>query len=261
MSPGKILEDTTMNDHIATAAEDIEDIGVAVREGRAVRAARAYRIAVGDQSLIFQSITVDDPVPLGRQILEAVGYRNIEEYSLFAILPAGDFEEVRLDETFDLRGKGVERFIAFRSDRDFRLTLNGHELRWGEPVLSGTALYTLGNVPDDEAVYLDSRGGEDRLIEPGDRIDLTQTGVERFITATRRFEITVNTRPRTVTGSLVTYEQIVQLAFPGAHDSNVEFTMTYRHAAATPPSGELGAGGTVRIKNGSIFNVTRTVRS
>jgi hypothetical protein len=64
-----------------------------------------------------------------------------------------------------------------------------------------------------------------------------------------------------VTDSLVTFEQIVQLAFPGSHDPNVEFTMTYRHAASTPPTGELGAGGTLRVKNGTIFNVTRTVRS
>ena len=250
-----------MNPSVATDAEDIEDIGAAVREGRPVRLARAYRIAVSDQSLDFRTVAVNDPVPLGRQILEAAGYQNVDEYGLFAILPSGDFEEVRLDETFDLRGKGAEQFIAFRSDRDFRLYLNGRELRWGEPVIAGTALYTLGHVPDDEAVYLDTRGGESRLIEPGDHVDLAEPGVERFITAARKYEITVNTRPRTVTGSLVTYEEIVQLAFPGLHDSNVEFTMTYRHAASMPPSGELGAGGSVQVKNGSIFNVTRTVRS
>lgn len=250
-----------MQPDFATDDETAEDIGEAIREGRPIREARAYRIAVSDQTLTFRTITVDDPVPLGRQILEAAGHRNIEEFSLFAILPAGDFEEVRLDETFDLRGKGAERFIAFRSDRDFRLSLDGRELRWGEPVIAGAALYTLGNVPDDGAVYLDSRGGEDRLVEPGDRIDLTQPGAERFVIATRRYEITVNMRLRTVTGSLVTYEQIVQLAFPGAHAANVEFSMTYRHAASSPPTGELSEGGSVRIKNGTIFNVTRTVQS
>lgn len=250
-----------MNPNSAIDAEDIEDIGAAVREGRPVRPARAYRFAVSDQSLVFRPVTLTDPVPLGRQILGAAGYQNIAEYGLFAILPGGDFEEVRLDETFDLRGKGAERFVAFRSDRDFRLSLNDHELRWGEPVIAGGALYTLANVSDDQAVYLDSHGGEDRQIEPGDQIDLTQSGVERFVTAARKYEITVNTRPRSVTGSLVTFEQIVQLAFPGSHDPNIEFTMTYRHAASTPPTGELGATGTVRVKNGTIFNVTRTVRS
>ena len=245
----------------ATDAEDIESIGATIREGRPARPAGAYRIAVSDQSLVFRPVTVTDPVPLGRQILKAAGYQNVDEYGLFAILPGGDFEDVRLDETFDIRGKGAERFVAFRSDRDFRLSLNGQELRWGEPVIAGAAFYSLANVSDDQAVYLDSRGGEDRLIEPGDQVDLTQPGVERFVTAARRYQITVNTRPRTVTGSPVTFEQIVQLAFPGSHDPNVEFTMTYRHATSTPPTGELGAGGTVWVKNGTIFNVTRTVQS
>jgi Multiubiquitin len=250
-----------MNTNAATDAEDIEDIGAAVREGRPIRPARGYRVAVSDQSLVFRPVTVTDPVPLGRQILEAAGVQNVEEYGLFAILPSGDFEDVRLDETFDLRGKGAERFVAFRSDRDFRLSLNGHELRWGEPVIAGVALYTLANPPDDQAVYLDTRGGEDRLIEPGDQIDLTQPGMERFVTAARKYEIIVNARKKTVTGSLVTFDQIVQLAYPGSHEPNVVFTMTYRHAASTPPAGELGPGGTVRVKNGTAFNVTRTVQS
>jgi len=250
-----------MNHNLATSAEDIEDVGAAVREGRPIRHARSYRIAVSDQSLVFRPVTIADPVPLGRQMLEAAGFQNVGAYGLFAILPGGDFEDVRLDETFDLRGKGAERFVAFRSDRDFRLSLNGHELRWGEPVITGAALYTLANASDDQAVYLDTRGGDDRLIEPTDQVDLTQPGVERFVTATRRYEIIVNTRSRTVTGSLVTFEQIVQLAYPGSHEPNVVFTMTYRHAASTPPAGELGSGGTVQVKNGTVFNVTRTVQS
>jgi hypothetical protein len=250
-----------MNDNQAAEVHDIEDIGAAIRQGRPVRAARSYRIAVSDQSLNFRQVTIADPVPQGRQILAAAGFERAEEFSLFAILPRGDFEDVRLDETFDLRGKGAERFVAFRSDRVFRLTLNDNELRWGEPVMAGKALYTLANVPDDQAVYLDTRGGDNRLIEPGDQVDLTQPGVERFVTAARKYEIFVNTRPKIVTGSLVTFEQIVELAYPGPHDPNVVFTVTYRHAASTPPSGELGPGGTVRIKNGSIFNVTRAVQS
>jgi hypothetical protein len=60
----------------------------------------------------------------------------------------------------------------------------------------------------------------------------------------------------------VTFEQIVQLAFPGQHAPNVEFSMTYRHAASKPPAGELAAGGAVEVKKkGTIFNVTRTVQS
>jgi hypothetical protein len=78
---------------------------------------------------------------------------------------------------------------------------------------------------------------------------------------TRSFEIIVNARPHTVTEREISFEQIVQLAFPGTHEANVVFSMTYRHAASKPHSGDLGPGGTVEVKKGTVFNVTRTVQS
>lgn len=77
----------------------------------------------------------------------------------------------------------------------------------------------------------------------------------------RQTEIIVNARKRVVKGDIVSFEQIVQLAFPGSHDPNVAFSMTFRHAASEPHSGELGAGGHVEVKDGTVFNVTKTIRS
>ncbi|RWJ60440.1 MAG: hypothetical protein EOR33_28640 [Mesorhizobium sp.] len=244
---------------------DYDDLGDALREGRALRPARGYRFLLAQGDLNFQSRQVSDPVPLGRQLLEAAALDPRDGFSLFAILPSGDFEDVRLDESFDLRERGAERFIAFLTDRDFKLTLNGDDLRWGKPVISGAVLYGLAKPGEGHGVFLEVPGGEDRLIEPGELIDLTQPGIERFITAPRppaTFEIIVNSRPRTVNTRTVTFEQIVQLAFPGPHEPNVVFSMTYRHAASTPHAGELGAGGSVDVKKkGTVFNVTRTVQS
>lgn len=243
---------------------DYDDIGEALREGRALHRASGYRIQYAEGDLNFRPLVVSDPVPVGRQILASAGADPRDGYALFAILPSGDFEDVRLDETFDLRGRGAERFVAFRTDRTFTFTLNDRQLAWGTPSLPAAVLYQLAELGEDEGVFLDARGGTDRLIAPDEKIDLAEGCIERFVTARKeptQFEIIVNTRPKTVTGSLVTFEQIVQLAFPGAHDPNVEFTMTYRHAAQTPPTGELGSGGTVRVKNGTIFNVKRTVQS
>jgi len=224
----------------------------------------SFRILVSNESLEFRPLTIDDPVALGRQILSAAGYQPLHEYSLFAILPSGDFEDVRLDETFDLRGKEVERFVAFHSDRSFHFTLKGSEIRWGLPTISGSALYILAKPSEEEAIFLDVRGGEDRLIERCDTVELADAGVERFVTATRppqTYEIIVNGRPRTVTGNIVTFDQIVQLAFPGAHDCNTVYDMTYQKADANPPSGQLGPGGSVKIKKGTVFNVTPTTKS
>ncbi|MEB3046252.1 multiubiquitin domain-containing protein [Rhizobium mulingense] len=241
---------------------DCDDLGDALREGRALRPARGYRFLLAQGDLNFQSRVVSDPVPLGRQLLEAAALNPRDGYSLVAILPSGDFEDVRLNEPFDLRERGAERFIAFQTDRDFKLTLNDNELRWGKPVISGTILYNLVKPGEGEGVFFEVPGGEDRLVEYGDLIDLTQPGIERFITARLTFEIIVNSRPRTVNARTVTFEQIVQLAFPGQHQPNVVFSMTYRHAASTPHAGELGAGGSVDVKKkGTVFNVTRTVQS
>ena len=80
--------------------------------------------------------------------------------------------------------------------------------------------------------------------------------------AHRETEIIVNSRPREIPGKVAGFEQVVQLAFPGgAADQNTVYSMTYRHAAAHPHAGELGSGGKVEVKNGTVFNVTRTVRS
>lgn len=80
--------------------------------------------------------------------------------------------------------------------------------------------------------------------------------------AHRNTEIIVNSRPREIHGHIATFEQVVQLAFPGGSaDKNTIYSMTYRHAASHPHASELGPGGKVEVKKGTIFNVTRTIRS
>ncbi|GAB7555556.1 multiubiquitin domain-containing protein [Novosphingobium sp. 11B] len=248
----------TTNDH-----GDFDDVGDAIRSDRPLRPAAAYRILFAQDNLEFQPLLIPDPIPVGNQILEAAGLER-RGYSLFAILASGDFEDVRLDEQFDLRGKGAEQFVAFLTDRDFKLEVNDDEIRWGKPSISGHALAQLAKPGEGEGVYLQVRGGTDRLIGAHDLVDLNEPGIERFFTAALpplEIEIIVNTRKRTVPHANVSFEQIVALAFPGTHDPNVVFSMTYRKAASKPHAGELGAGGTIEVKKGSVFNVTRTVQS
>lgn len=243
----------------------VEDVAIAIREGRALRPADFYRIVVVDDQLRNRNVDVADPVPTGRQILQAAGVQPVDDFSVFAILPSGDFEDLRLDETYDLRGRGAERFVIFRTDRSLKLTINGHQLEWGKPAVSGTVLYALAKAGPEEAMFLEVRGGTDRLIEPNDLVDLNAPGIERFITAPKppvTFEIKVNSRDEIVNNKRVTFEQVVQLAFPGTHGPNIVFSMTYRHAASEPHAGELGPGGAVEVKKkGTIFNVTKTDKS
>lgn len=177
---------TTINEN------DVDDPASSARDGRA---ARPYRIQYAQGDLNFRPVELSDPVPLGRQILTSAGVKALGGFSLFAILPSGDFEDIRLDESFDLRARGAERFVAFQTDRDYKLTLDDDQLEWGKPAINAAALYGLAEVDDDEAVFLEVRGGEDRLIGRDEVIDLTAPGIERFITAPKpgrgKFEITV----------------------------------------------------------------------
>lgn len=251
---------------MVSSVPDVDDLGDALRENRPLRAASAYRIRLALNGLKFRVIEVADPVPTGRQILASAGLNERADYILCAILASGDFEDVRLDETFDLRGQGAERFVAFQSDSDFKFTLNDRQLIWGHAEIPGTVLYELAEAKPDEAVFLEVRGGQDLLIESEAHFDLDTKGVEHFITAprpTKGFVIVVNSREELVHGSHVTFEQVVALSHPSAPaEANVRFSMTYRHAASLPHAGELGEGGSVEVKKqGTIFNVTRTVQS
>ncbi|MBI2373879.1 MAG: multiubiquitin domain-containing protein [Deltaproteobacteria bacterium] len=213
---------------------------------------------VSGSNLVFREFNIEDPVPTGQQLLENAGY-DASASVLLAVLPNGDFEDVRLRETFDLRGRGVERFVVFGSDRLFRFFLGTRQILWGEGRIRGEVLYRLADAAD-MGVFLDVPGGTDRLIDPSETVDLTAPGVERFILAPRALEIIVNARPHRITNPVVTYLQIVALAFPGPHDGNTSFSVTYRLAVA-PPAGEMGPGDEVKVKNGSVFNVTKTIKS
>ena len=142
----------------------------------------SYRIAVSDESLNFREIRIADPLPLGRQILDAAAARPVDEFSLFGLLSSGDFEDVRLDEPFDLRARGIEKFIYFRTDRTFKFTIDNHQMDWGKPVISGKALRKLANIQPGYTLYLEVRGGQDREIVDTEIVDLSKPGIERFIT-------------------------------------------------------------------------------
>jgi Multiubiquitin len=77
------------------------------------------------------------------------------------------------------------------------------------------------------------------------------------------YTIVVNGQAKPVASREVTYDQVVDLAFPGERsDPNLTFTVTYRQADSAKHDGDLVEGGIVHVKKeGTIFNVTRTTRS
>lgn len=153
-----------------------------------------YRLLFGREGLTFERLEFTDPVPVGSQILASAGIRRAAEWALLALLPDGDMEELRPNESLDLRTRGIEKVVAFRCDRLFRATLLDGQLLWGRRTITGEELYTLAVLPAHEALYLDVPGGTDRLIERAGELDLGAAGVERIVAGPKPipgFEVTL----------------------------------------------------------------------
>lgn len=144
---------------------------------------RRFRVAVAEASFDFRELEVPDPVPTGRQLLEAGGFRPAEEHLLLQVLGSGALEERRLDETAGLRRDGVERFIAFKSDRSFRFEADDRRFEWGASHVTGLLVKRiLGIDPQCNGVWLERRDEPDLFVGDDDTVNLTGEGVERFRT-------------------------------------------------------------------------------
>lgn len=243
--------------------ETTEDITEALLAGRAIRRHGPYRILIGDDALEFESCTISDPVPTGAQILEVAGIDNQVEYVAYRILQSGLLEELRPDETTDLRDSGVERFIIFRTDRSFRFLLNGRPFDWGASHVTGLTLKKLAGIDlATMTVWLEVPGSTGRPIGDQEFVNLAEPGVERFLTRVREYRIFVNTRPKEVSTHTLGFWEVVKLAFPQAvPNPTTYYTITYKRGPKANPEGSLVAGETVHIKDGMLFNVTPTDKS
>lgn len=76
----------------------------------------------------------------------------------------------------------------------------------------------------------------------------------------RSFAIIVNGRHRTVTQAVLTFNEVVALAYPEPVE-NARYTITYRNAAGSQDTGSLVDGQSVEVRNGTIIDVKRTIRS
>ena len=85
---------------------------------------------------------------------------------------------------------------------------------------------------------------------------------DRLYAGNKRISIVVNGRAKTVEHEDLTFDQVVALAFDNPPTGEfICFTITYRRAGGRKPEGTLIEGKLVKVKNGTIFNVTVTDKS
>ena len=78
----------------------------------------------------------------------------------------------------------------------------------------------------------------------------------------KSFLITVNGRQRQVESDELSFDELVDLAFDDpARGPQIVFTITFREAGGRVPEGELDEGQRLKVRDGTIINVTRTDQS
>lgn len=140
-----------------------------------------FPVFIADEGLNFKKHVFDDPKVLGRQLIEAADGHPVDEHVAIAILPNGDFEDIRLDESYDLRGRGAEKVLVARTDRVFKFKIDDKDLEWPRACISGFVLRKLADLPENYNLWQEIPGQQDRKIADSDVINLDAKGVERFI--------------------------------------------------------------------------------
>jgi hypothetical protein len=76
----------------------------------------------------------------------------------------------------------------------------------------------------------------------------------------KQYTIIINGREKVVVAKEISFAEIVSLAgLPTG--PNIVFTVTYRRGEGHKPEGTMVEGETVKVKDGTIFNVTATDKS
>jgi hypothetical protein len=131
---------------------------------------------------------------------------------------------------------------------------------------TGPDLYELGHVREGLVLYREIEGNqEDKLVRiDSPKIELRED--EHFHSGEppeRHYVIIVNTEPKVVDHDVLTFDELVKIAFPVPPTGlDPEFTVSFEHAKSDPHHGDLEPKGKVTVKKfGTTFDVDHTNRS
>ncbi|MBY3320631.1 multiubiquitin domain-containing protein [Rhizobium laguerreae] len=131
---------------------------------------------------------------------------------------------------------------------------------------SGIDLYELGHVREGYVLYREVAGDHEDKVVRIDRPTVHLKEDEHFHSAEapeKHYVIIVNTDPFVVDHDVLTFDELVKLAYPEPPTGlDPAFTVSFEHAKSNPHHGDLAEGGTVTVKkHGTIFDVAHTNRS
>jgi hypothetical protein len=172
---------------------------------------KVFTMQIGNEALEFREAELPDPVPTGRQVIEAAGFGPADEFLIFEVSHGNRLTELKLDQTTDLRDRREDRFLIFKSDRSWRGVIDGKRFEWGARDIAGHVLKWLAGVdPDKFGVWLERKDDPDLLIADDEKASLKPSGVERFRTD-RLFKICIEDHVFPWDSKTITTEQIAEL--------------------------------------------------
>ncbi|WP_243350077.1 multiubiquitin domain-containing protein [Parabacteroides sp. FAFU027] len=144
-----------------------------------------------------------------------------------------------------------------------RLVINQQNYEWHQQYITGAEVRTLGNIPENEELYLAIKNPwDDELIQIETNVDLARPGLERFYSKAKIYTIIVNGREKKWSEQTISYEQVAILAFENyAESESIVYTVNYTNGPSQNPESSMVKGDTVVVTNKMIFNVTATNRS
>ena len=91
--------------------DELEDLEECVKESRAARAVRRYRIRIDREQFVVHVTHMT-----GKQLLELAGKRDVSRWKIFQKL-RGQIVEIGLHETVSFTAPGVEKFKTLPLDQ------------------------------------------------------------------------------------------------------------------------------------------------
>ncbi|WP_420334936.1 multiubiquitin domain-containing protein [Roseibium sp.] len=216
-----------------------------------------YRLIVDDQEL-----SSNDPVLTGRDILAIASRGPASGYIVVVFIERGT-QLIGLDERIDVRELTSPRIRLFKGDRLFRALLNEREIVWGEARISALELRSIGEIPDDQDLYFDSKG--DRVIDDDAVLSLKPKGVERFRSGdpeNQTVDVVLNGEVTSIEKGRLSFSDLAKLAFPKLFgQALICFTVSFSRGPKRRREGVLLQGDNIRVVEGMVFNVSATDKS
>lgn len=155
-------------------------------------------------------INFQDPMPTASQILSEAGFIPTDDHILIRLVK-GSSNALGSNEPVDLRNEESAKFLAFKGDRIFRLTVDGEGFEWGHGTISESELRNLAMVKDDKVLMLEHRDKPDRELGCNDQVTLTNAGTEHIRTTKKLIAIVIDGVKKQIDPSFYTTEQLIDI--------------------------------------------------